>query len=60
MCQREQSNPDGLELLTLGPQKSQKQILKSLVVLILVFRVAFILTSVLDLIEHSIGAFLSD
>lgn len=47
-CQREQSKPDGLERWTLGPQISQKQIEKCLVVLIPVFRVA----SVLDLIEH--------
>lgn len=54
-CQREQSKPDGLEHLMSGPQISQKQIQKSLIVLILTFRVAFILTSVLDLPEHSIG-----
>lgn len=59
-CQREQSKPDRLELLTSGPPKSQKQIQKSLVVLSPVFRVAFILTSVLVLIEHSIGDFWSD
>lgn len=49
MCQREQSKPDGLELLTLGLQKSQKQTQKSLVVLSPVLRVAFTLTLVLVL-----------
>ena len=41
--------------MTLGLPVSQKQIQKSLMVLIPVFRVAFMLTSVLDLLEHAIG-----
>ena len=54
-CRREQSKSEGLDLLTLGPPISQKQLKKSLIVLIPVFGVAFILTSVLDLLEHAIG-----